>query len=44
MLLFSDEYNRVQLATTGAADDMDSYFQTSGIQVNNEPALNVSFI
>ncbi len=43
MLLFSDEYNRVQLATTGAADDMNSYFQTNGIQVNNEPALNVSF-
>ena len=43
MLLFSDEYNRVQLATTGTTTDMNSYFQTTGIQVNNAPSLAVSF-
>ncbi len=43
MLMFGDEYNRVQLATTGAADDIDSYFQTSGIQVTNALGLSVVF-
>ena len=43
MLLWGDEYNRIQLATTGVADDMDSYFQTNGIQVNNFLGVSVTF-
>ncbi|MFB0924046.1 MAG: hypothetical protein QMB65_01985, partial [Vicingaceae bacterium] len=31
MMIFADEYNRVALASTGSATDMDSYFQTAGI-------------
>ena len=43
MLLFGDEYNRVQLANTGNADDMDSYFQTAGIQLNGSAGVSVEF-
>lgn len=42
MLLFSGEYNRFA-TPIGNEVDMDSYFQTAGIQVNNAPALSVSF-
>tara|TARA_B100000809_G_scaffold181093_1_gene178804 strand:- start:103 stop:2034 length:1932 start_codon:yes stop_codon:yes gene_type:complete len=43
MLLFADEYNRVQLANTGTAVDMNAYFQTSGITLNGQTAITVHF-
>ena len=43
MLLFGDEYNRIQLANTGNATDMDSYFQTTGIPLTGQPGISVEF-
>ena len=43
MLLFADEYNRVQLANTGTAVNMNTYFQTSGINLNGQTAITVHF-
>ena len=43
MLLFADEYNREQLANTGSATDMDSYFETAGIPISNLNGVSVNF-
>jgi hypothetical protein len=43
ILLFGDEYNRVQLANTGTAVEMNAYFQTSAIPINGQPGINVIF-
>ena len=43
MLIFGDEYNRVATATGGNVVDLDAYFQTAGIQVNNALGLSVVF-
>jgi hypothetical protein len=43
MLLFADEYNRVQLANTGTSTDMNTFFQTSAISLTGQPAVTVHF-
>ena len=43
MMIWGDEYNRVALANTGVATDMDSYFQTTGILLNGESGISVEF-
>jgi hypothetical protein len=43
ILLFGDEYNRVQLANTGTSVEMNAYFQTSAIPINGQPGINVIF-
>jgi hypothetical protein len=43
MLMFGDEYNRLELANTGSAQDIDSYFETTAIPVNNLTGVSVNF-
>ena len=43
MLMFGDEYNRLELANTGSAPSLDSYFQTTAISVNNFVGVSVNF-
>jgi hypothetical protein len=43
MLLFGDEYNRVQLANTGTSVELNAYFQTSAIPLSGQSAVTVNF-
>ena len=43
MLIFGDEYNRLEMANTGKATDLDSYFQTAAISVKNMLGVSVNF-
>jgi hypothetical protein len=43
MMIWGDEYNRVALANTGSATDMDSYFQTAGIPLTGQAGVSVEF-
>ncbi len=43
MLLFGDEYNRVQQANTSTSVELNSFFQTSAINLTGQSAVTVNF-